>query len=296
MKTQKGKILAQIGALILVFVVSATGLAAEQDIQTLLDNLQSKDLHTRIAAFREIEDLSGFGNSLGTPTADYCQIKPKYKTDVRIKKALFKLADLENKPKNLKLMSMEQREGYANYKYEVFATIGNMRELEGVPYLLSYGAPDIVAKVADVGEAVLPQILDKLYKGKEGLDEYKATVVLVALLEKEPRLKKYALKSKQEIKKALIYVTNKSSDTSVVGNAVYGFKELAVQGDTETLKMVEKLSEDNRTYILTGIPGGNKTTYPVREEARKVLGELKAKGICKQKTLQPSATQGVNVP
>lgn len=292
MKPQK--LLGQIGLVIAAIFISCTiRAAAEQDIQTLLGNLQSNDMHTRMEAFSEISDLSVWGDSLGYPTADYYQIKAKYKGDVRIKKALFKLADIENKPKNIKI-NEEQREGYANYRYSIYATIGNMRDPEGVPYLLSYGAADIVAKVADVGEAALPQVLDKLYKGKEKIDQWIATVVLVSLLEKEPRLKKYSLKSKQEIKKGLIYAADKDTDDASV--AVSGFKELAIQGDTEALKMVEKLAEDNRTYVLTGIPGGDKTTYPVREKAQKALGELKVKGIYKPKVLQPGATQGVNVP
>jgi hypothetical protein len=290
MKTQK--ILGQVGLLILIFLVSATRVVAEQNLQTVLENLQSKDLYTRMEAFREISDISGWGDSLGTPTADYFQIKTKYKMDARVKKALFKLADTELKEsKQLHLrLREEQREGYGDYKHALFSTIGNMRELEGVPYLFSYGTPDILKKVADVGEMVLPQVLNKLYHGKGALDEYAATVVLASLLKKEPHLKKYSLKSKQEIKKALIYVANETNDMDATRVAVYGFKELAVQGDAETLRMVEKLTGDNRTYVISGVPGGDKTTYPVREEAQKVLGELKAKGIYKPK-LQSDTTQ-----
>jgi len=199
----------------------------------------------------------------------------RFTKDERVKIALIKLLEHENniskkwceeyeKNKNIKFLNEEYGFGHGEYYLDVVASVISINDERAMSVLIdALGCGNkIINAVADFGKMTVKPLIEK-FKSDDIYYRQKRGSILIALNKIIYKDKTVLSKYRDNIKKVLIIGLNDA--TMFTRREAVRTAEL-LSDDSEILAILKKLSLNDKGKI--------KNSYPVREEAQKVLEKL----------------------
>jgi len=187
-------------------------------------------------------------------------------------------------------------EGEMEYSMWLMNAIASLQDDRAFPLIVKIGAPSAILRYGDKGMLAM---IDKL-KDMEACGSRREAFITYLGKAIEKKDKDYVAQGEiaKKIKRVLVEALEVSRHPTIKGErsegiarecagvrgrAVKALGVLADSGDTEVLPIIESLSKGDPYYwVPKGKPDEESNRkYDVREEAQKVIDELKAKGIKK---------------
>ena len=169
-------------------------------------------------------------------------------------------------------------EGQANYLYELSKIAVKLKDIRVIRPLLKAG---FIEKVSVFGSDAIEDVLQEL-ETENITRQNRAIVALTNIITGKSGGNIPNQDAKNKVKKRVLEkIDNKFLKMSVV----YFLGELAFCGDKDVVQIIEKIAkEDPYSQDFGKKPNytGPKIRYPVREEAEKILEQLKKEGNIKE--------------
>jgi hypothetical protein len=231
----------------------------------------------------------------------------QFLNDKQVRLELIKLLERENKKsediderhKNGSLPlgeSPEPEDSNGEYYGELLSTVIKLKDpraIKGLVSALGTGNGAVNA-VADFGETAIDPLLDSF--PNPPINRIQPDIIRT--LGKIVKEKNVGVVHKDRVKTLFLEQVHENSDQEIKQNIVGSLD--AFPDDDKVVKVLEDLSASDTYYVTRHVKGRPKTErvkiYPIKEEAQKTLGRVRAKRMSKYQQLQLGATQAIKAP
>lgn len=217
----------------------------------------------------------------------------KFAGDQQIKVALIELLkhensirerwweDYEKKKGKVEFLHKKYGEGYGEYCLDLADAVIHLKDRRSLTALVGVvecgGMPK--KAVVEFGEDAVAPLIDRYEKTKN----YTAKDSIIDALGKIVETKKLSDRSRKKIKD----ITIKALDSENPFARKYAVHVLGIIGDTDVIPILKSIvNSDPYTSVRGGKKGERIKIYPVREEAEKVLKQLKVKKAKEKSALE----------